>query len=104
MRSHRTATYFALALLLLRAPRADAETLLDHLPDGALGFVAVNDLAATSDKLERLLKVFEEAIDAPPTAPLSFVKTMTGLGPGLDDHGDAMLAALPGERGSLSLP
>lgn len=88
------------ATSLTAAKARCGESVVAHLPANTLGFAVVHDLAATDAKVHALVQIFGEALDAAPMAPLAFVKAVTGFGPGLDEHGDALLALLPGEHGA----
>ncbi|MCC6494125.1 MAG: hypothetical protein IT424_14015 [Pirellulales bacterium] len=85
------------AAIVASATRADG--ILDYVPDDALGLAVVRDLAATSAKIERVAKIFQELSPQPLPAPLPLIKAATGLGAGLNDRGDALLAIMPGEEG-----
>src|SRR5688572_16687599 len=90
---------FCLVVVSLTALTARAESVLERLPEDAIGFVLVRNLSETNAKLERVLKMFEKASPTPIPAPLAIVKAATGLGAGLNDQGDALLALLPGQGG-----
>nr|MBA3482949.1 hypothetical protein [Pirellulales bacterium] len=85
------------ALLSLSTALAQAEPALDHLPDDALGFVLIRNLEATNAKIESVTKIFQEVSPMPIPAPLPVLKAATGLGEGLNEQGDAVLALLPGQ-------
>jgi hypothetical protein len=97
----RTALLGLLTLLIATASRA--ESILDHVPDDALGFAVVRNLAATNAKIEQVIALFQEASPMPIPAPLPVIKAATGLGAGVNEQGDALLALLPGERGIADL-
>ncbi|RIK81447.1 MAG: hypothetical protein DCC67_08240 [Planctomycetota bacterium] len=83
---------------------AVAEPILNHLPHDAIGFVAVRNLASTNRKIEQVERVFQHLAPQPLPAPLPTLKAATGLGPGLNEEGDALLAILPGSDGARSEP
>lgn len=83
---------------VLGALAAQAEGILDQLPSDATGFVAVHKLATANEKIERVLAIFQNLAPGPMPGPLSLVKAATGVGPGVDEQGDALLALLPGEQ------
>jgi hypothetical protein len=89
----------ALAATLAFSPLAvlRAEGVVDHVPPDALGFAIMRDVGATNAKFERLIKIFEGVADALPPAPVTYFKAVTGLGAGIDESGDAVLALLPGD-------
>jgi len=89
-------TLFVLVLLPVAAIGQDA---LQRIPENALGFAVVQNMAAASTKFEQLLEPF----DVTYPAPLTFAKLVTGLNAGLDLSGDLVIALLPGEgsRGSM---
>jgi hypothetical protein len=93
----RTALFGLLTLLVATASRA--ESILDYVPDDALGFAVVRNLSATNAKMERVIALFQDASPMPIPAPLPVIKAATGLGAGVDEQGDAVLALLPGDHG-----
>ncbi len=90
------------ALLLLPIGVVHAESVLDHVPDDTIGFVAIRNLAATNAKIEGVTKIFQEISPMPIPAPLPVLKAATGLGAGLNEQGDALLALLPGDDGVVT--
>lgn len=100
------ARYFAACLVLAAAALAPIPAaargelapgrvaVLQHLPDDALGFVLVRDLATADRLLQQLAAAFR--VQSP--GPLALIKFATGLGAGLDDQGDLLLAFLPGDH------
>jgi hypothetical protein len=92
----------ALILLLALAPAAaiQAEGVLDHVPQEAMGFAVVRNLAATNEKIVRLMDIFKGLSEAAPPAPLTLVKAATGIGDGLNEGGDALVALLAGANGA----
>ena len=101
MKQHRilngffTTTAFLLACCGVAAVRA--ESILDAVPEDAMAVALVHNLAAADAKITKLTQHFAKAIDSPIPAPLAFAKIATGLGDGIDESGDLLLAALPGE-------
>lgn len=83
--------------LLSAAALARAEGVLDHVPENALGFAAIKNIGAASAKVEKLGQLFAKVTPTPLPAPLTLVKAATGLGEGLDESGDALLVAIPGD-------
>jgi hypothetical protein len=100
----RVATICVLSVAFVLAPFAAlrAESVVDHLPDDALGMVVIRDLAGFNAKVEKLTKIFQDVAPAPIPAPLPLAKAATGLGDGLNEQGDAMLALLMGDDGPTS--
>jgi hypothetical protein len=84
----------ALALLALLALPARAAGILDQTPADALGVAVVRDLALTDERIQQVEHIFAEVTDAPLIGPLALVKAATGLGEGIDEHGDAAIALL----------
>ncbi|HEX6962217.1 MAG TPA: hypothetical protein VF175_10150, partial [Lacipirellula sp.] len=82
------------------SPSARAEAILDRLPADTIGFAHVRNLAAASAKIERVARIFQEVSPTSIPAPLDMIKAATGLGAGIDEQGDALLALLPGEQGA----
>lgn len=70
-----------------------AAEVLQQLPADALGFVVVRDIGAADEKLKRL----SVSLQLPAPGPLEFVQAATGIGAGLDPHGDFLLAVMPDE-------
>jgi hypothetical protein len=80
------------------APAAPARAdLLKLVPKDALGFVVVNRLGETNDKLVRLVKQLQLP-NVPPVSPLDLLKGQLGLGKSLDTGGSALLVVLPGSQ------
>ncbi len=97
----RSALALVLTLATLRATRA--EGIIDYVPAEATGFVVVRNLGATDAKIQKLMDIFGELSEEKPPAPLAFIKTATGLGAGINEAGDALLVALPGEASPLDV-
>ena len=95
MRRHWLSIPALVALLALGRLSAHGAGILDQLPADATGFVAVHNLSATSEKIERVTGIFKELTPGPLPAPLALAKGVTGIGPGLNEEGDALLAFLP---------
>ena len=96
----RSLSLLTLALLALLSQGAVArgQGVLEQLPADATGFVVVHNLAATSEKIERVTTIFAELTSDPLTIALG----ATGMGPGLDQEGDALLAILPSNDAPLA--
>lgn len=69
---------------------AQAADVTQHVPQDALGFAVVRNVAATSAKLESLARMFE----APVPAPLALFKLQTGFEEGFDEDGDLLIGLL----------
>jgi hypothetical protein len=91
----RSALFLSTVLLTLGV---QAEPVHNYLPNDALGFVLIRNLGAASAKIERVTKLFAEVSPMPIPAPLPVLKAATGLGAGINEQGDALLALLPGTR------
>jgi hypothetical protein len=101
MRLASLRTVALLSVCLLASQTANAAGILDQLPADATGFVAIHDLAATSAKIERVTAIFKELTPGPVPPPLAIAQGVTGIGPGLDESGDALLALMPGDDAPL---
>jgi hypothetical protein len=100
----RTARWLWVIVCIVAPLAVRAEPVLDHLPEDAIGFVAVRDLQAASTKTEKLLKMFEQLAPQPIPEPLVLAKAATGLGAGLNEQGDMLLVALPGQGEGMAMP
>lgn len=94
-----TRSLLAAAFLLAPLAVLRAESVVDHLPDDAMGMVVIRNLAGFNAKVEKFTKIFQDVSPMPIPAPLPLAKAATGLGDGLNEQGDAMLALLMGENG-----
>ncbi len=83
-------------LMLATSQPLQAQDILHYLPEDALGFVLVRDLAGASEKCEHLIEMF----DLPLPAPLTSISFVTDLSDGLDLDGDVLISLIPGERDS----
>jgi hypothetical protein len=92
---------FAPLAVLIFMVAARAEGILDHVPPSAMGFVVIHDLKGADAKIEQVMAIFGELSDVRPPAPLAFIKAATGLGAGINESGDALLVALPGDASPL---
>ena len=81
-------------LFLATSPHLQAQDVFRYLPEDALGFVLVRNVAEASEKSERLLQMFDESL----SAPLAFVKLSTKLGDGIDLDGDVLISLIPGSH------
>ena len=84
--------------------RLQAEPILNHLPPDALGFAVIRNLEATNAKVEQIVAIFQDLAPGPIPAPLPMIKAATGLGAGVNDQGDALLAILPNEESDEDNP
>lgn len=87
----------AVLMLLASQETGRAAGVLDQLPADATGFVAVHRLSAASAKVERVLAIFQDLTPGPLPAPLALAMGATGMGPGLNQDGNALLALLPSD-------
>jgi hypothetical protein len=92
----------AIALASAQFAAARGASILDHMPPDAMGVALVRNIGATNAKIERLIAIFAGLTEVMPSAPLPLVKAATGLGDGLDESGDALLALLPGAEGAAN--
>lgn len=91
-------TLALVALFALTRVSAHGAGILDQLPADATGFVAVHNLSAASAKIERVTAIFQEVTPGLLPAPLALAMGATGIGPGLNEQGDALLAFLPSDE------
>jgi hypothetical protein len=89
----------SLLLLASAAGPGRAADVVQQLPNDALGFIVVKNLAAADTKIDQLLTTIQIEF----AAPLAFLKAVTGISEGLDPQGDMMFAVLPG-AGSAGSP
>lgn len=92
----RTAVFL---LLACGGAAARAEGVFDLVPADALGFAAVRNLGAVDRQIQEIVNIFKDVIPFPPPGPLAFIRAATGLGEGLNESGDALIALLPGDAG-----
>jgi len=78
---------------LMTLPVVAADSALSLVPDGALGFAVIRDVASASEKIEKVAGQFEAG--APPL--LATFKALTATNDGFDDQGDVLLALMPGK-------
>jgi hypothetical protein len=69
-----------------------AEDVLKVIPRDALGFAAINRLAETDAKLQKL----SQQVQAPVPGLLAMLKERSGIEKGLDESGSAVIIFLPG--------
>ncbi len=72
---------------------AGGAEVLRYVPNEALGFVLVKNLATTDSKFESLAKTIQPGLPA----PLAFLQSATGVSDGLDRQGDLLIAVLPSD-------
>jgi hypothetical protein len=95
-RRHSLLTASVLCLMLLAATSARcAESAVNLIPEGALGFVVVNRLAETDAKLQKLC----QQLDLPIDSVLQLAKSGAGIEKGLDEKGSVMFVMLPPAEG-----
>ncbi len=85
-----------LALSTLAPAVSFGAGVLDEVPNDAIGFVVVHDLAALDAKVGRLAAQLHRSLPR----PLSFLRQVTGIGEGLNIHGDFLLVLFPGAEDS----
>src|SRR5882672_7923002 len=86
---------FAIAALAF-ATIAQAASVVDQVPRDSLGFVVVRNLLQTDAKVAKAARALRVAIPA----PLTMIKTMTGVSSGVDLQRDLLLVMLPPENSS----
>jgi hypothetical protein len=102
MRIHSLRTFAFVLLLAAGRIAAQGQSILEQLPADATGFMAVHNLAAASEKIERITTLFKELTSEPLPAPLAIAMSATGVGPGLNQQGNALLALLPSDDAPLT--
>jgi hypothetical protein len=91
----RCATRMMALLAALAAGSAwAAEDVYHRIPSDALAFVAVNHIAETSAKVQKLAG----QVGAPPVSLLDMAKQATSAGPGLDDTRAAAVVIMPNKE------
>jgi len=83
-------------LMLATTQHLQAQKILHYLPEDALGFVLVRDVAGANKKCEHLIQMFEASLPA----PLAFAQFSTGLREGVDFDGDVLISLIPGSHAS----
>jgi hypothetical protein len=73
-----------LGLLSFATQARAREPILTAIPADAYGFAVVHDIAATSSSIGEVAKL----VNAPVPDLASMAKTMSGVGAGVDEHGD----------------
>ena len=96
MRSSRQLACLLVFPLVALATAARADSVLDEVPYDALGFVVVRSLSQTDAKAGRILSALGSRLPG----PVTLLKSMTGLGAGLDQRRDLLIALLPPEEAS----
>ncbi len=86
----RSSWAFSCLLLINFSHSLHAADVVSHLPDTTLGYAVVRDIAATDQKVARLISLFHP--DLP--SPLNLARSITGLSQGIDYQGDALFAYL----------
>ena len=90
-----------IALGLICGSATMASEVLQRVPQHALGFVIVRNVAQCSEKCEQVMR----GMDITFPAPLALARGLTGLSSGLDEGGDLLVAHLPGQSsGGSSIP
>jgi hypothetical protein len=85
-----------LSVLLTAASTAVADSIVDQVPQDALGFGVVRNLSQADARIAKAMS----ALRAPLPAPLAMIKTMTGVSAGLDPGRDLLVVMLPPENES----
>jgi hypothetical protein len=81
-------------LLLVPAWPGIAASIVDQVPRDALGFVLVRNLSQADAKIAKAMSTLR----TPLPAPLSMIKSMTGVSAGLDFERDLLVVMLPPEK------
>lgn len=95
-----TALVFAPAIRAEADPAPAALPVLKAIPDDALGFVLVNNLAQTDKAISNLAA----KLQAPLPDVLSMFKSQAGIKEGLDENGSAAIAFLPDKPAEAGKP
>ena len=82
-----------LALAASTPAVAQGADILTEVPNDALGFVLVHNLAAVDAKVGRLATMLQRNLPR----PLSFLREVTGIGDGLRADGDFLLVLFPND-------
>jgi hypothetical protein len=88
MNVRRRTTIAALLLVFCVAPGLRAQDAISLLPPETVGYLVVNDLAKTSDKIEQVAK----QLQVPAPSPLAFFKAAAGIQKGFDEKGTVVVA------------
>lgn len=122
MRHHRMCVVWVCVLLLgfsswgpgsaALGQGAEVEAVLDHIPAGSLGFIVVNNVKATTDKVDKFLVEIgvSEMLPSPdPDNPskkppvLGMLKAMAQVGEGFNDNGGLAVVMLDPKAYGLDL-
>ncbi|MBN1853815.1 MAG: hypothetical protein JW829_13870 [Pirellulales bacterium] len=79
-------------IIMVASTMAAADNVLSHIPKDAYGFLVIHNMESTSAKIEKILDQFN--------VPLSLLQLFiekTGLGEGINQKGDLLVALLPGK-------
>jgi hypothetical protein len=84
-------------LIVIRPTASRAADVLQLVPRDALGFIVVNKLNTTDEKLKQLLNTLHANFPTPSV----FLSDITGITEGIDANGSALVSVLPpGEPGA----
>jgi hypothetical protein len=86
----------SLSLLLMLSGPTLAASLIDQVPRDALGFTLVRNLSQADAKIAKSVS----DLRLPLPSPLALIKSLTGIGAGLDSQRDLLLVMLPSENDS----
>lgn len=89
-----------IALLICAPVCVFAADVLEEVPNDALGFVLLHNIATVDAKVGQLASKLGR--DLP--QPLAFLKEVTGVGEGIDPQGDFLLVLLPTKDEKTKIP
>ena len=81
-----------------------AAPILQQIPDGALGFVAINNLKATAARVEKFMQDIGMGMMMPPGGLLPMVKAKAMLGEGFNANGGLAVVMLDPAKFGLDIP
>jgi len=92
-----------------KAPAAPAESVLKHIPAGAMGYVVVNNVQNTITKVEKFMTSVGAMPAPPPDAPpvsmlLQMLRQQAKLGEGFNPNGGAAVVLLDLKQFGINLP
>jgi len=95
-----TALAFATRIQAQADSAATVDPVLKAIPDDALAFAMINDLAKTDSSISKLATL----VQAPAPSGLSMLKSMAGIQEGFDENGSAAIALMPDKSAEGAKP